>query len=133
MFLLPRPSFHSKHMNRTTRGFTLIEVMMAAVILLCGLVAVASTFSFAIQTNVANRKMAVATSLLYDKMEEFRSAPFAGALWESPSGADTVIAGGQPYIRSWQITAATPRTVTVIVAIGQTELVRASTMISPSF
>jgi prepilin-type N-terminal cleavage/methylation domain-containing protein len=120
-------------MNRTTRGFSLIEVMMASGILLCGLVAVASTFSFAIRTNLANRKMAVATSLLYDKMEEFRSAPFADAIWGTPSGTETVVVGGQPYIRSWQITTEVPCTVTVIVATGAKELIRATTLVSPSF
>lgn len=120
-------------MNRTTRGFTLIEVMMASGILLCGLVAVASTFSFAIRTNLGNRQMAVATSLLYDKMEEFRSAPFSGAIWGTPAGTETVVMGRQPYVRSWVITADVPRTVTVIVAIGPKELIRATTIVSPSF
>jgi prepilin-type N-terminal cleavage/methylation domain-containing protein len=120
-------------MNKTTHGFTLIEVMMAAGILLCGLVAVASTFSFAIRTNITNRQMAVATSLLYDKMEEFRAAPFNGTIWETPTETETVVVAGQAYIRSWQITTEPPRSVTVIVAIGPKELIRATTLVSPSF
>src|SRR5437016_7301578 len=96
--------------------------MMAAGILLCGLVAVASIFSFAIRTNVANRQMAVATTLVYDKMEEFRSAPFTDVIWTNAVGSETIVVAGEPYIRAWNIGSGVPRSVTVIVSTQSSAL-----------
>ena len=125
---------------RTTRGFTLIEVLIASGVLACGLVAVAALFSFVIRTNGANRQMAVATALLYDKMEEFRSISFTDAVWVNANGSETVVVGSQRFIRAWQVGRNTPRAVTVIVYAEkdalvrrQTELIRATTLMSPIF
>src|SRR5262245_66687822 len=87
---------------------------MTAGILLCGLVAVASVFSFAVRTNNANRQVAVATTLLSDKMEEFRSAPFTDPVWMNAIGSETLVIAGERYVRMWQIKSGTPRTGTVI-------------------
>ena len=113
---------------------------MSAAVLACGLVAVASVYSFAIRANGSNRQMAVATALLYDKMEEFRSAPFTDTLWMNGAGSDEVTKDGARYIRVWQISAGMPRSVTVIVYAqrdsfrrGQTELIRATTLVSDTF
>ncbi len=118
----------------------MIEVSIASGILLCGLVAVAATFSFVIRTNAANRQMAVATSLLYDKMEEIRAAPFTDPIFMNAVGSETRVIAGQRYIRTWQIEANVPRMVTVVVyaennalTSHQTELIRASTLVSPTF
>jgi Tfp pilus assembly protein PilV len=124
----------------TYRGFTLIEVAITAGILLCGLVAVAYVFSFAVRTNGTNRQMAVATTLLYDKMEEFRSTPFTHAVWLNATGSETLVIAGERYTRAWKIKPGTPRTVTVIIYIQnqaltrrQSELIRATTLVSPTF
>src|SRR5438094_5095327 len=114
MFHCPAP-FPRSHSLKTNRGFSLIEVSMASGILLCGLVAVAATFTFVIRTNGANRQMAVATSLLYDKMEEIRSAPFTDPIWTNGSGSETVIIASQRYIRAWQIETSVPRMITVVI------------------
>jgi Tfp pilus assembly protein PilV len=118
----------------------LIEVAMTAGILLCGLVAVASVFSFAVRTNIANRQVAVATTLLSDKMEEFRSAPFTDPVWMNAIGSETLVIAGERYVRAWQIKSGTPRTVTVIIYTQsqaltrrQSELIRATTLVSPNF
>ena len=102
--------------------------------------AVASVFSFAIQTNNLNRQLAVATTLLYDKMEEFRSASFTDSIWMNAAGSESVVVAGEPYIRVWRIGADTPRSLTVIVYAQrsaltrrQTELIRATTLVSPTF
>ena len=112
---------------------------MAAAILACGLVAVASIFSFAIRANMNNKQMSVATALLYDKMEEFKSTSFSDPIWAN-AGSDDVTQGGDRYIRVWQIGAGVPRSVTVIVYAHsnpltrrRTELIRATTLISPTF
>ena len=90
-------------------------------------------FSFAVRANISNRQMAVATALLYDKMEELKWAPL------SADGTDTVTQGGT-YIRVWRVSATVPRAITVIVYTRsnpltrqETELIRATTLTSPLF
>lgn len=114
--------------------------MIASGILLCGLVAVGSIFSFAIRANGMNRQMAVGTSLVYDKLEEFRSASFSDAIWATRTGSETLVIAGEQYIRAWQISASVPRTVTVsvyaqsnLLTRRQSELIRATTLFSPTF
>jgi prepilin-type N-terminal cleavage/methylation domain-containing protein len=122
----------------TKRGFTLIEVVITAGILACGLAAVAAVFSFVIRTNTANRQMTVASMLLYSKLEEFRAASFSDSIWNDPAGSEVVTAG-ERFVRVWQIGADVPRTVTVIVytsGIGsapQKELIRATMLANPVF
>jgi prepilin-type N-terminal cleavage/methylation domain-containing protein len=123
-----------------SRGFTLIEILMAASILLCGLIAVSSIFTFAIRANINDRQMAVATALVYDKMEEFRSAAWTDSLWTAGAGSEDLSLQSGKYIRTWQVSSTIPRTVTVVVYVQtspmnhrQTELARATTLVSPSF
>jgi hypothetical protein len=84
--------------------------------------------------------MAVSTSLLYDKMEEFRATTLTAAIWTNPSGSETLVVSGERYIRAWRVGAGSPRSVTVIVYVQShlltrrtTELVRATTLVSPTF
>ena len=107
---------------------------------MCGLVAVAYVFSFAVRTNGTNRQMAVATTLLYDKMEEFRSTPFTHSLWMNAIGSETLVIAGEQYTRGWEIKPGTPRTVTVVIYVRnqaltrrQSELIRATTLVSATF
>ena len=120
-------------------GFTLIEVLVTAAVVTSGLVAVASMFSFAVRANIADRQMAVATALVYDKMEEFRSTAFDQPLWKNGDGFDYVVKE-VTYMRVWQVSPAAPRNVTVIVYVESgaltrrpTELVRATTIVSDTF
>ena len=113
---------------------------MAAGILACGLVAVAYLFSFTIRTNATNRQTAVATTLLYDKMEEFRASPFNSAIWSGATGSETRMVDAQRFLVVWEIDSNLPRTLTVIVYTEthawthrQTELIRATTLVSPIF
>jgi prepilin-type N-terminal cleavage/methylation domain-containing protein len=108
------------------RGFTLIESLVTAAIVACGLVAVASIFSFAIRANMSNRQMAEATALLYDKMEELKWAALP------TDGSDTVTQDGT-YTRVWRVGTAVPRSITVIVSLRGTELIEATTLTSPEF
>jgi Tfp pilus assembly protein PilV len=120
------------------QGFTVIEVLIAAAVVTCGLVAVASMFSFAVRANVSNRQMAIATALLYDKMEQFKSTPLDNPLWNNPDGFDYVTRE-TTYVRVWQVSAAIPRTVTITVYAENamtrrnTELIRATAVVSNTF
>ena len=120
------PLLHCPPKLTGNRGFTLIEALVTASIVACGLVAVAAIFSFAIRTNIANRQNAVAVSLLYDKMEELKSTSITA------DGSDEVVRD-EGYVRVWRISSTVPRTVTVIVYAHQTELIRATTLTSPAF
>ena len=119
------------------RGFTLVEVLIAAVVVLCGLVAVASMFGFAVRANISNRQMAVATALLYDKMEKFKSTALDDPLWQH-DGSDYV-ARDTTYTRVWQINGTIPQSVTITIYADnplmrrQTELIRATAVVSKSF
>jgi len=113
---------------------------MTAGILVCGLVAVASVFSFAVRSNTANRQMAVATTLLYDKVEAFRAAPFGDPLWANVNGTEYLVIAGERYSREWAVGGGNSRTVTVIVYAEsnavtrrRSELIRATTVVSQSF
>jgi type II secretory pathway pseudopilin PulG len=121
------------------RGFTLTETLVASGILVGGLVAVASVFSYAVQTTIHNRRMVAATALLYDKMEEFRSTSLADPIWEQSSGSDEAGSDGG-YTRVWQVGMTVPRSVTVIVygpinpmTHRRAELIRATTLAAPVF
>ena len=113
---------------------------MAAGVLACGLVAAAALFSFAIRANVTNRQMAVATALLYEKMETLRALSFTDPLWATASGSETVVVSGERFIRQWNIDANVPRALTVTVSVQsgaltrrQIELIRATTLLSRTF
>jgi prepilin-type N-terminal cleavage/methylation domain-containing protein len=125
---------------KKNRGFTLIEILIAAAILACSLVAAAAVFSFAIRTNGMNRQMALATVLLCEKMEDFRAAPFSDPMWTHGNGSETLVRARDQFTRSWNIEGNAPRRVTVVVYAEsnaltrrRTELIRATTLVSPTF
>jgi prepilin-type N-terminal cleavage/methylation domain-containing protein len=127
-------------MRSGKRGFTLIEVLVAAGVLACGLVGVAAIFSYSIRVNTTNREMAIATALAYDKMEELRAVPFNDPLWTNTAVSETVVADHQSFTRLCQFDSSIPRTVTIIIYSNvdslrrrQTELIRLTTLISPVF
>ena len=124
--------------NSQNRGFTLIEVLIAAGILACSLVGVAALFSYAIRANTHNRQMAAATALACDKMEELRALPFNSSLWTP--GSETIVVNSGRFTRSWQFSPDVPRAVTVVIYANtgamsrrQTELIRVTTLIGPVF
>jgi Tfp pilus assembly protein PilV len=119
-------------------GFTLIEVSIAAAVVICGLVAVASMFAFAVRANVSNRQMAVATALLYDKVEQFKSTPLDDPLWTSSNGLEYIVRD-VTYKRVWQLGSTVPPTVTITIYADnpmthtQTELIQATAMVAHTF
>jgi len=121
-----------------SRGFTLIEVLITSFIATCGLVAVATMFSFAVRATVANRQMAAATALLYDKMEQFKSAPADSPLWVNGDDSDNVSLE-TTFTRVWEINSGPPRTVSITVYAETplthrlTELIRGTSMVANTF
>jgi prepilin-type N-terminal cleavage/methylation domain-containing protein len=63
--------------NRTDeRGFTLIEVMVAIVILTVGLLSLAQMMVLATSSNTLSGRMTSSSTLARDQLERLRSAPF---------------------------------------------------------
>ncbi len=147
---------------RSNRGFTLIETLITTGILVTGLVAVASLFSWSAATNLMNQQRTASTSLVADKMEQFKAAGLTDAMWTaggslnaaSPStgywdyvtiASDGTITSDTtsttaPYLRIWAVSGTSPRTVTIIVYAQRagltrtrTEMIRATTMASGTF
>ena len=121
-----------------SRGFTLIEVLITSFIATCGLVAVATMFSFAVSANASNRQMAIATALLYDKMEQFKSSPLDSPLWNNGDDSDDVIQD-TTFTRVWEINPAIPHRVSIVVYAESplthrlTELIRATAIVTNTF
>ena len=64
---------------RSGNGFTLMEVLVAMLILSVGLLGMAALTTGIINSNKLSNRISAATVLAQDKMEEIRSAGYAGA------------------------------------------------------
>ena len=110
--------------------------MITSAVVACGFVAVGSMFSLAISADINNRQAAVAATVLYDKMEQFRSMPLGDPLWAD--GTDEVTYDTK-YVRVWQVSGVAVRTVTIAIYAEnpltrrQTELIRATTLVTSLF
>src|SRR5436190_24093172 len=116
-------------MKPLSRGFTLIETLIAAGILATGSVAIVSLFVGSIRISVANRERANASVLVADKMEQLRQIP------SSSDGFDDVSMPGSSFVyrRAWQITGTDSRVIVVTVSTHNKELARAVTVVNPSW
>ena len=117
----------------SNRGAALIETLIASVILVSGVVAVASIFSFTTGINLLNRQRTTATMILYDKMEQIQStgSPAGGSLDPMNPIADFSDNPGGTFLRVWRVEdSGTPFvTIAVFSSIGSApplELARAT-------
>ncbi len=97
---------------KSSRGFSLIEVLISLVVLSVGLLSVGQLMLTSVTTTAYGNHYTQATALAQAKMEEFRaSRPVAGA------GSDQVMGvNGTRYTRTWSIVAnGEIRFITVIV------------------
>ncbi|HUR99951.1 MAG TPA: type II secretion system protein [Pyrinomonadaceae bacterium] len=60
------------------KGFTLIEVVMALIIIMIALLGVFSVFTYAITYNAGNKARAQALAILQQEVERYRAAKFNG-------------------------------------------------------
>ncbi len=70
------------------KGFTLVEVGAAMLILLISLLGVTAVFAYAVSFNAGNSNRARALVILQQEVENLRSAKF------TPTKTDTLLAGG---------------------------------------
>jgi len=93
-----------KHILTNTKGFTLIEVLMAMTIFSVGILAVASLQISAVHNNGLGNLITQATMLAQEKMESLKSTDDITALTD---GSDTDIDhygdSGGIFDRSWTI------------------------------
>lgn len=79
---------------RPDAGFTLIEVVVALVIITVALLGVFATFTYAINYNAGNNSRAQALSVLQQEVEQIRSAKF------TPYSTDAALTGGVKPVKT---------------------------------
>ena len=105
------------------RGFTLIEVLIALLVLMVGMAGILSLQLTSMKATAFSRHATEASSLAEDKVEELRTVPLSSARFAS--GSDQVDSRGVAdaaglYTRTWTITAGTDNTI-VNVSVAWTE------------
>jgi len=135
----------------TNRGYALIETLLATILLVSGIIHLATLFSFSEGIRFRNRQRTAAVLLVYNKMEELKqSVPQFGGGLDSvhpvPGYFDSIdidldgtvtvshstSQGG--YLRMWQVQPSETPLVTIVVyaRIGSShslELARASALL----
>ena len=114
--------------NTNERGFTLVEVLVATVILVIGLVAMAELMAITLRMQMLGKNETAAIRLIQSKMDELVAVSFTGT-----NAASVAVGGslttdvstyndtpaGSGFKRRWQITAiageTTVRTLTVTI------------------
>jgi prepilin-type N-terminal cleavage/methylation domain-containing protein len=103
---------------RCKRGFTLIEVLVAIVVLSVGLLGVAGLTIGIIKGNLYSKSVTSATLVGEQKIEAIQRVGYTNA--NTLAGTDTTSMGGTTYTRVTSVTNATPttnmKTVTVTVS-----------------
>jgi type IV pilus assembly protein PilV len=108
----------------SSRGFTLIEVLVTILILTIGLLGTAGLTTAIIRGNSFNKNLTTATTVAQTQLEAIQRAGYTGAVINDVSGpfksSDTVSAGGIAFSRTTGITTAS-NTKTVTVTVSWTE------------
>lgn len=101
---------HQQFLN-SEKGFTLVEVMIAMVTLLIGILGVMIMQYMAVRGNTTSREVRTATSLAVDMLEQLEGTPYP-SLSNTQKGSDipftipdpasvTATRGGITYTRAW--------------------------------
>ncbi len=85
-------------------GFTLVEVMIAMVVLLVGMIGVMSMQYFSVRGNAASREMRIATNLSQQALENLKLIPYADLADGADAPASGVaITGNVQFTRAWWV------------------------------
>jgi type IV pilus assembly protein PilV len=98
-------------------GFTLIECVIAIVLILVGLLAVYSLVVYSIQTQKMSADLITANSLARQKVEELRNSNRTAGGSLTSDTTNYFDTPSSSYIRRWQITADSIGTQTVSVTV----------------
>lgn len=87
------------------KGVSLVEVLVATVVLAIGLLGIAVMQYMAIAGNVFGREMQIASELGQEKLEIFKSADYASVVGgeENLSDSNTSRFGGMTFTRIWWV------------------------------
>ncbi len=88
----------------SARGFTLIEALVAIVILVVGVLGAASLTAALMQSNRDATDRTRALELVRHKVEQIQSQGY----YEVVTGSDTRLVGGMTFTRSWAVTLDSP-------------------------
>lgn len=91
-------------MNRKPRGFSMIEVLIAVVVLGFGLMALAALQTSIIRSSSETKAQTVALQLAKDKVEDLRSFQTLAGYQALTSGNDTATESAVTYTRTWTVT-----------------------------
>lgn len=86
---------------KNNSGFTLVEVLVAAVLIVIGLVGMAVLSGKVVQRDSLSEKSSIATTLAQEKVEDLKNQALNAALENTDSGNDTI---NTIYTRTWTIT-----------------------------
>jgi len=115
---------------KTSRGFTLLEMMIAMTILSVALLGLGQMMLLSIRGNSFGNKVTEATTFAQDKMEELRTVDWNGL----QDGNDTISGfQGIQYQRAWTVVpAGTMKTVNLAVSWndGNDHLIRITSVIN---
>lgn len=98
MTQLPKPPSKLPADRNTEAGFTILEAIIATMILIFGLAAIFNLMIVAVSQNSLANRASGATTMASHQMELLRSTPFA-SLTDSPAGVDTLAAQTPGFFR----------------------------------
>jgi len=103
--------------TKNEKGFTLLEILIAVVLLSVGMLAMGSFLGSFVNRNAANERMTTGTAMAEEKVEALRSQALSTDLTAADGSTETLTASGGNYTRTWVINDTNnPHTITVTVA-----------------
>ncbi|GBE03925.1 hypothetical protein BMS3Abin09_00848 [bacterium BMS3Abin09] len=95
--------------DNSEKGFSLVEVMIALIVLLFGMLGIMGMQYYAVSGNATSRELRMATNLGQDMLESLKAGPFATiSATSSNTDIPTVgveISGGINFTRRWWVRA----------------------------
>ncbi|MFN2433178.1 MAG: prepilin-type N-terminal cleavage/methylation domain-containing protein [Gemmatimonadota bacterium] len=103
---------------RPSRGFTLVEIMVAILLVGVGLMGLAAISTTVSRANAQSGTLTAATGLAQERVERFRTDAFASIA----NGSDTRDLDGVRYTRTWTVTNDVPAVglKTIVVTVSWT-------------
>ncbi|NOZ70286.1 MAG: prepilin-type N-terminal cleavage/methylation domain-containing protein [Deferribacteres bacterium] len=105
MKLIKEKTRTGKQRQMKCSGFTLVEVMIAMVVLLVGMIGVMSMQYFSVRGNAASRELRIATSLSQQVLENLRATPYANlsSTTDEQPPKGVAISGNVQFTRAWWV------------------------------
>jgi prepilin-type N-terminal cleavage/methylation domain-containing protein len=91
-----------KQINNKT-GFTLIEVLIATLVIVFGMLAMGTFLGSQVNKNSKNERKTYATVLAQGKIEELRNQALVTGVSSADDGNDTTTTTAGPFTRTWTI------------------------------